>query len=365
MVTLRGHGRAGKVRLETEDVRREIKTRFMLIWACLAVGCAPPRAPEPVPAPPPPVVPSTPDEPLPTRAPPIVRPVEGTIEGGAGGLYYHIVGRGADTVLVPLGTWLEPSLGALGERFTVVFYDPRHRGRSHAMSDSLAATFEGDVVDLEMIRLAIGAPRVAVIGFDYYAAVAAAWAASHPQAVTRLVLLSPVEPSDSLARSFDPPERMARIDTVAARALVKARAAGRDTTDLAGYCEDFWRLNAPVFIGDTSRTRVAWSDWCQLPNESPARIAAAAGYAFLSLGEGTDFGARASGLRAPTLVVHGRLDLVANPEGAREWTRRVPGARLLWLPNVGHLPFLEDRKTVLESLIEFLAGEWPPRAEVP
>ena len=35
----------------------------------------------------------------------------------------------------------------------------------------MAATFDGDVADLEAVRVAIGAPRVAVIGYDYYAAV--------------------------------------------------------------------------------------------------------------------------------------------------------------------------------------------------
>ena len=46
-----------------------------------------------------------------------------------------------------------------------------------------------------------------------------------------------------------------------------------------------------------------------------------------SLGPAIDFSARSAGVQAPTLVMHGRLDLVANPEGAREWTRWIRGAR--------------------------------------
>jgi pimeloyl-ACP methyl ester carboxylesterase len=287
------------------------------------------------------------------------------IDGGAGALWYHVVGRGADTVLVPLGAWLEPSLSSLGEHFTVVFFDPRHRGRSHSMTDSLAATFDGDVADLDAVRVALGASRVAVIGYDYYAAVAAAWAAAHPGAVSRLVLLSPIEPADSLASAWNPLDRMARIDTTEARALVKARAAGRDTLDPVAYCEAFWRLNARVFIGDTARAGDIRPDWCQLPNESPARIAMAAGGAIASLGPLVDVGARGAGVTAPTLVMHGRLDLVANPEGAREWARRINGARILWLGNVGHLPFLEDGPTMVEHIAEFLGGRWPPRAGPP
>jgi pimeloyl-ACP methyl ester carboxylesterase len=285
------------------------------------------------------------------------------IDGGAGSLWYHIVGSGADTVLVPLASWLGPGLSPLGVRHTVVFFDPRHRGRSHALSDSTAATFDGDVADLEAVRVSIGASRVAVIGYDYYAGVAAAWAAAHPQSVSRLILLSPIEPADSISR-VESSRRMARLDD-GGRALVKSRAAGRDTSDLAGYCEEFWRVNARLFVGDTAHAGSVRADWCQLANESPANLAVAAERALSSLGPSVDFGARAAGVTAPTLVMHGRLDLVANPEGAREWARRIHGARLLWLSNVGHLPHLETPQPVLDAITDFLAGRWPPRAEPP
>jgi proline iminopeptidase len=326
-------------------------------------ACTRPYVPPSDPAPVAPVrAPTTSPAPvaaLPTRA------TEGTVDGGAGKLWFHVVGRGPDTVLVPLGTWLEQGLTPLGDKHTVVFYDPRHRGRSHEYTDSTAATFEGDVADLEAVRSAVGASRVAVIGYDYYAAVAAAWAAANPQRVSRLVLLSPIEPADSVASVWSPPERMARIDTVAARALVKARAAGRDTSDATRYCEDFWRVNLPLFVGDTAQTRLNATTWCTIPNEMPARIATVMERVMASLGPGIDFAARAAGVQAPTLVMHGRLDLVANPEGAREWTRRISGARLLWLSNVGHLPTHEAGPTVVEGINDFLAGGWPTRAGPP
>ncbi|MGH9203497.1 MAG: alpha/beta fold hydrolase, partial [Vicinamibacterales bacterium] len=83
------------------------------------------------------------------------------------------------------------------------------------------------------------------------------------------------------------------------------------------------------------------------------------------LGPAVDVGARAESVAVPTLVIHGRMDLVANPEGAREWTRRIRGARLLWLGNVGHLPHLEAGSLVLDAIQEFLGGNWPTRAGPP
>jgi proline iminopeptidase len=333
-----------------------------VVVALLLSSCAPQVPPATIP----PVVvpPRTPV--LNTPAPvPVSRATEGEIDGGGGKLWFHIAGRGPDTVIVPLDAWLSRGLAALGERHTVVFYDPRHRGRSHALTDTTAASFDGDVADLEAVRVSIGASRVSVIGYDYYAGVAAAWAAQHAQSVSRVILLSPIEPADSLVRNWNPAERMARIDTTAARALVKSRAAGRDTSDAVGYCTEFWRVNARLFVGDTALAGRVGTDLCQLANETPARVADAAGRALSSLGPAVDIGASANGLSAPTLVMHGRLDLVANPEGAREWTRRIPGARLLWLSNVGHMPQLEAASVVIDAINDFLAGAWPPRAGPP
>ena len=350
---------------ETKGGRRELlqlrapRRLASLLIAFATAACAPaPSPPAAVPVP----VPAPVRVATPVPAP---GPNEGLIDGGAGKLWFHVTGNGADTVLVPLASLLGPGLSPLGASHTVVFFDPRHRGRSHPLADTAAANFDGDVADLEAVRVAVGASRVAVIGYDYYAGVAAAWAAVHPQAVSRLVLLSPIEPVDSLSRSWNPPDRMARLDTTAARALVKARAAGRDTSDLTGYCEAFWRVNAPLFVGDTARARAVHAEWCQLPNESPANLAVAAERTLASLGPSIDFAARAAGVTAPTLVIHGRLDLVANPEGAREWTRRISGARLLWLGNVGHLPHLEAGPALVEAISDFLAGRWPPRAAPP
>lgn len=335
-------------------------TLLFISGVCLA-SCAR-QAPVPAARPPAPV-------PLPVAVEPpnrvVALPTSGVVVAGAGLLQFRKEGTRGDTVLVPLASWLFPSLAGLAEQHVVVFYDPRHRGASHPLTDTTAATFDGDVVDLELVRKNLGLGRVSVIGYDYYAGVAAAWAANHPQSVHRVILLSPIEPADSLARNWNPAERMARIDTTAARSLVKARAAGRDTSDAAGYCAEFWRVNARLFVGDTANAGAMGRDWCQLANESPARIADAAGRALSSLGPAVDIGATTSGLSAPTLVMHGRLDLVANPEGAREWTRRIPGARLLWLSNVGHVPQLEAASIVINAIRDFLTGGWPPRAGPP
>src|SRR5688572_21617870 len=105
MAALRGHGGTPEVRRETGDGRRAITAPVFLIFS-LVFGCAriaTPPSPAPRPETPPPVA-----APVATVRGTAVSTTFGSISGGAGQLSVHIVGSGADTVLVPLASWLEP-----------------------------------------------------------------------------------------------------------------------------------------------------------------------------------------------------------------------------------------------------------------
>ncbi|MEP7347646.1 MAG: alpha/beta fold hydrolase, partial [Gemmatimonadaceae bacterium] len=163
---------------------------MLRIWfrraVCVGIGlgvvsCAPPSKPVILP-------PVEPPAPLPVPVEPPRVPSEGSVPiGAAGGLYYHIVGSGRDTVLVPLAAYLEKVLAPLSQSHTVIFYDPRRRGRSTSYADTTLSTFANDVQDVESIRVAVGASKVSLIGFSYFGAVVADYAASFPERVSRVV----------------------------------------------------------------------------------------------------------------------------------------------------------------------------------
>jgi proline iminopeptidase len=82
-----------------------------------------------------------------------------------------------------------------GEGFDV--YDQVGRGRSSRLDDPRAYTLERDVSDLEEIRATIDAEQVILIGHSYGGTLAAAYAASHPGRVAKMVLSSPGDSSPS------------------------------------------------------------------------------------------------------------------------------------------------------------------------
>jgi pimeloyl-ACP methyl ester carboxylesterase len=61
-------------------------------------------------------------------------------------------------------------------------------------------------------------------------------------------------------------------------------------------------------------------------------------------------------ITCPTLVVAGEKDEVTVPEHAREMADRIPDARLVTIPDCGHLSTLEQPAPVTAALTSWLAG---------
>jgi len=76
-------------------------------------------------------------------------------------LWYRIVGKGKETVLVPVGLYYGTRLDRLARGRRIVLYDPRGRGHSDSVAPA-KVSLDNQIRDIETIRRAVGAQRAAV-----------------------------------------------------------------------------------------------------------------------------------------------------------------------------------------------------------
>jgi pimeloyl-ACP methyl ester carboxylesterase len=236
----------------------------------------------------------------------------------------------------------------------------REMGRSDTVP-AAKVSLEHNLQDLDAIRSAVGADRVALIGWSGLGMELFVYALRHPERVTRLVQMAPVAPrwvpwADSLGA-----DRARRTDSTALAALRARESRGDFRNDPADWCRARSAVYTPPTFGNPSRSALA-PDACAYPTEWPDRIGGYFGALMKSI-EGFDWTDSLGRVaQIPRLVIHGARDNTPIA-GNREWVAGQPNARLLVLEDVGHWPHYERPEVVLPAIDRFLKGGWPDGAQ--
>jgi pimeloyl-ACP methyl ester carboxylesterase len=183
----------------------------------------------------------------------------------------------------------------------------------------------------------LGVTGVHVVGLSLGGMIAQELALSRPAAVKSLVLASTLGRSDDWFRG-----------TLNAFGLIR-----RQVADTASFFDAIlpWWVSYRFF---EEPERVAWLRWLLHQNPHSQRLDG-----FLrQLGAIGEFDAldRLPAVRCPVLLLAGEDDHVAPPRYTRQLLQRLPHARLVTLPGVGHAPPIEDPARFNSLLAEFLAS---------
>lgn len=296
------------------------------------------------------------------------RPTHDSIETSAGEievapgvqLHYSARGAGADTVLVPLGVFLEQALAPLAEDRTLIFYDVRSRGRSATVNDATKLGLNEEVEDLDRVRRHFRIAHPSVIGFSYMGAAAALFAARHPGVAKRIVLLGPLAPQAAIVAKAQG-NVIARLDSSSVQRLTKklampaaAREEERET------CVEFWKTYANAYMasGHAELAERTMNPTCDISNETPRSFNRVLAAVFVNVGA-WDWQAAADSISAPVLIIEGSDDVVAPASGGAAWAAHIRESRILTVPDAGHLAWAEHPEAVREAIWTFLRGNWP------
>ena len=243
-------------------------------------------------------------------------------------LAYAVVGEGPPLVraanwMTHLGYDIESPVWKhwvrdLSLKYTFIRYDERGCGLSDW--DATDFSFDDWVGDLESVVEALGLERFPLLGVSQGGAVAVAYAARHPERVSRLVLCSAYARGRAVRAVGEEEKRAAELDLDLARV-----GWGRD--DPA-----FRQVFAAQFLPDGTRADWAAFDQLQRRTTSPQNAVR-----FLEEFSRIDVREQAREVSCPTLIMHSRDDRRVPMRFGEELAALIPEAQLVALNSNDHL----------------------------
>ncbi|MCB9933534.1 MAG: alpha/beta fold hydrolase [Planctomycetes bacterium] len=256
-------------------------------------------------------------------------------------LAYATIGRGP--LLVKTSNWLthleydwySPLWRHLARDLSKDFTLLRHDQRGNGLSDWNVPTFAFDrfVEDFATVMDAVGAERVPILGISQGCAVAVAYAARHPERVSKLVLYG------GYARGWRKRATPAKLQ--AAEAMLNLMRYGWGQENPA-----FRQLFTSLFMPGATPEQADWFNKLQRVSCSPENAVA-----IRTISGDTDVTELLGRVQAPTLVLHAAGDETVPFEEGRRLAGGIAGARFVPLESRNHL-LLEDEPAWSKFMLE-------------
>ncbi len=303
----------------------------------------------------------------PASAAPVAYPVqEGFVDAHGVLIYYTEVGEGDPLVLLHGGpgashAYLLPGLLPLARTNRLIFIDERGSGRSERLEDPNANTVSNMVEDVEAVRQALGLTHMNLLGHSFGGVLAQAYALRYQQNLSHLVLCSTFSSTKALNEVFQkmkaamPAELRERIDRQEAAGLFghgKPYEQNRYTKEYMeaawgeGYFPYLYQRRPDPNYDPTSASDMSWDLYREMWGSHGEFVIDGN----LKSVEYTDW---LTGIKVPTLITVGDHD-ESDPSLAEAMHAKIPGSKLVVIPDSGHLTFVDQPRLFNETVDTFL-----------
>jgi proline iminopeptidase len=288
-------------------------------------------------------------------------PHESRIPVGGAELYAREVGQGTPVIVLHGGpdfdhSYLLPELDRLSDRFRLIYYDQRGRGRSAAGVKPEDVTLASDIAEIEKVRRYFHLDSVVLLGHSWGTLLALEYALRYPQRVSRLILMNPGPASASDYQQLRKEWLERRADAVGRKKAIAATAAYKEGDPAAVTA--YYRIHfQPAFARPENYEKFMARLSASFTKEGvlKARAVEARLDNETWLASGYDLVPRIKSLKIPTLVISGDHEFIP-ASTAEHIAQAIPGARLVTLKNCGHFPSIECPGALREQIDDFFRG---------
>jgi proline iminopeptidase len=277
------------------------------------------------------------------------------------GLYCREVGRGTPMIVLHGGpdfdiSYLLPEMDSLSDKFHLIYYDQRGRGRSADSVKPEDVTLESEMADLDEVREHFHLDKVVLLGHSWGTMLALEYALRHPERVSRLVLMDPAPASAADIKRF----RTERVEKWPV--LMELKNAIANTTAYKEADPDavvaYYRMHfKPALARSEDYEKLILRMQARFIEQGKEGILKSRAVEDRLVNQtwaspnGYDLHPKLKGLNIPALVITGDHDFF--PFAAEHIAQAIPGARLVTLKDCGHFSYLECPAPLQEQIDAF------------
>jgi proline iminopeptidase len=283
---------------------------------------------------------------------------EGRIPVAGAELYVRAIGTGTPVIVLHGGpdfdqSYLLPEMDRLADRFHLIYYDQRGRGKSSNGVRPEDVTLASDIADIDKVRQHFHLDSVVLLGHSWGTVLALEYATRYPERVSRLILMNPAPASANDYRQLRNDWLEKRPDDMRQRKGIAESAAYKegDPDAVTAYYrihfkpalakpEDYDKLIARMRASFTpAGVLKARAIEARLDQET-------------WLSPDYDLLPKLKQLQTPALVIYGDHDFIP-ASTAEHIAQALPHAHLVTLSNCGHFTYLECPSAVREQIDAF------------
>lgn len=268
-------------------------------------------------------------------------------------LYLKTIGKGEPVLIIHGGpgldhTYFLPQMKGLAKDHELIFYDQRASGKSASNLDSSQISIDIFVEDIEAIRKQTKQEKLNILGHSFGGILAMKYAIKHPEKVNKLILSNSSGASSVFMKNEAKQlqERITEDDRFEQELIFKSTnfQAGKSSA-----YEDLFRI---FFRKEFANRALANSLTLTFP-ASFAKNSRLLSYLSKDMGANYDFSADLKNITAPTLVVYGDYEILAESAG-KQIAETIPNSEFVVLKDCGHFPFIEQPAAYFKAINDFL-----------